>query len=118
MPNKNEELMLTIGRAIAKYRQASGLTQAQLAEILDMSNDAVSRMERGKTVPTILRLIELSEIFHCEVADLVTDSSNRSMDQARQLVRLLQDLENNERNELLNIVEKIVIFSKQRQEYN
>lgn len=63
MTNKNRQLMAQIGQAIAKYRQASGLTQAQLAEILDMSNDAISRMERGKTTPTVLRLVELSEIF-------------------------------------------------------
>ncbi|OOF88617.1 transcriptional regulator [Rodentibacter ratti] len=108
MPDKKQQLMLTVGRAITKYRQAAGLTQAQLAEILDMSNDAVSRMERGKTVPTILRLVELSEIFHCEVADLVIDSSNRSMDQARRLERLLQELENDKRSELLDLVERLI----------
>lgn len=48
MLDKNEQLLQTIGQAIAKYRQASGLTQAQLAEMLGISNDAVSRMERGK----------------------------------------------------------------------
>ena len=46
MLDKNEQLLQTIGQAIAKYRQASGLTQAQLAEMLGISNDAVSRMER------------------------------------------------------------------------
>lgn len=108
MTDKNRQLMEQIGQAIAKYRQASGLTQAQLAEILDMSNDAVSRMERGKTTPTVLLLVELSEIFHCEVADLLTDSSNRTMDQARTLERLLSQLDHGERSEFLAIVERLV----------
>ncbi|PJG83347.1 helix-turn-helix domain-containing protein [Caviibacterium pharyngocola] len=108
MTDKTQQIMQTIGRAIAKYRQASGLTQAQLAEILDMSNDAISRMERGKTVPTVLRLVELSEIFHCDVADLLTDSSNRTMDQARSLERLLDRLESHERAEFLALAERLI----------
>lgn len=108
MLDKSEQLIQTIGQAIAKYRQASGLTQAQLAEILGISNDAVSRMERGKTIPTVLRLLELSEIFHCEVADLVTETSNRSTDQAKVIEKLLQQLDSQQRSELLYLIERLV----------
>ncbi len=106
--DKSEQLIQTIGQAIAKYRQASGLTQAQLAEILGISNDAVSRMERGKTIPTVLRLLELSEIFHCEVADLVTETSNRSIDQAKVIEKLLQQLDSQQRSELVYLIERLV----------
>ena len=106
--DKSEQLVQTIGRAIAKYRQAVGLTQAQLAEILGISNDAVSRMERGKSVPSVLRLLELSEIFGCEVADLLTESSNRSIDQARKLELLFHHLEDGERSELVALIERLV----------
>ncbi|MGX2955789.1 helix-turn-helix domain-containing protein [Ursidibacter arcticus] len=108
MLDKNQQVMQTIGRAIAKYRQASGLTQAQLAEILGIGNDAVSRMERGTTIPTITRLLELSEIFQCEIADLVTDTSYRAVDQARVLEKLLAQLEDVERAELLLLIEKMI----------
>ncbi|WP_386697639.1 helix-turn-helix domain-containing protein [Lonepinella sp. MS14436] len=108
MLEKDAQLMKTIGRAIAKYRQASNLTQAELAEILGMSNDAVSRMERGKIVPSILRLFELSEIFHCEAADLLTETSNRSTDQARKLEILFDNLTSAERSELVDLLEKMV----------
>ncbi len=108
MLDKSEQLIQTIGQAIAKYRQASGLTQAQLAEILGISNDAVSRMERGKTIPTVLRLLELSEIFHCEVADLVTETSNRSTDQAKVIEKLLQRLDSQQRSELVYLIERLV----------
>lgn len=106
--DKHQQLMRTIGQSIAKYRQAAGLTQSQLAEILGIGNDAVSRMERGTTIPTILRLLELADIFHCEIADLVTDASNRPLDQARHLERLLTNLEHSERLELLNLIERML----------
>ncbi|MFZ7235044.1 helix-turn-helix domain-containing protein [Avibacterium avium] len=116
MQDKDKQLLLSVGQTIAKYRQAVGLTQAQLAEILEISNDAVSRMERGKSVPNILRLLELSEIFHCEIADLLTNSSNRSMDQARQLEQLLKGLDGYERAELLNLVERMLKWKAHKEE--
>ncbi len=112
MLDKNEQLLQNIGLAISKYRQASGLTQAQLAEILGISNDAVSRMERGKTIPTVLRLLELAEIFQCEVADLITETSNRATDQARALEKLLIHLDTEERSELLYLVERLIKWKK------
>lgn len=116
MSNKNKQIMQTIGKAISKYRQAAGLTQAELAEILGVGNDAVSRMERGTTVPTVLRLVELAEIFHCEVADLLTESSNRSIDQARQLEKLLSGLENADRSELLTLFERLIKWKQSPRE--
>ena len=108
MSDKQQQLMRAIGQSIAKYRQAANLTQAQLAEILGIGNDAVSRMERGTTTPTIIRLLELADIFDCEVADLVTDSSNRPHDLARQLERMLASLEHNERIELLSLIDRML----------
>lgn len=104
--------MQTIGRAIAKYRQAAGLTQAQLAEMLGVGNDAISRMERGTTVPSVMRLIELADIFDCELADLVTETSGRATDQARQLEKLLEGLIYSERSELLALMENLIRWKR------
>lgn len=108
MLEKKAELLHTIGNAVTKYRQSLGLTQAQLAEILGVGNDAVSRLERGVTVPTMLRLLELSEIFGCDVADLLTEGSARTVDQARYLESLLAKLSMQDRTELLKMIEQLV----------
>lgn len=110
MVDKKAELLQTIGSAVAKYRQSLGLTQAQLAEILGVGNDAVSRLERGVTVPTMLRLLELSDIFGCDVADLLTEGSARTVDQARYLEKLLAMLSASDRAELLKMVEQLVYW--------
>ncbi|WP_163571098.1 helix-turn-helix domain-containing protein, partial [Klebsiella pneumoniae] len=52
-----------VGRAIARNRIASNLTQEQVAERLGIGNEAVSRMERGVVMPTVARLAELADIF-------------------------------------------------------
>jgi transcriptional regulator with XRE-family HTH domain len=44
-----------IGRAIAKHRLESGLRQEQVVELIEIGNEAVSRMERGLVMPTVAR---------------------------------------------------------------
>lgn len=118
MVDKEQQIMRSIGKAISKYRQAVGLTQAELAEILGIGNHAISRMERGTTVPTVLRLIELSDIFRCDIADLVTDVSNRSIDQARALDKLLSQFNDAERAELVAILEKMIAWKLENKQHN
>lgn len=107
------ELGRMIGRAIAKYRQGAGLTQAQVAEVLNISNDAVSRMERGAIMPSAARLIQLAGIFGCDAADLLTEGSPHVADQSRQVAMLLVGLDEAERVHLLRIIEDMVAWYRQ-----
>ena len=110
-------LAQSIGRAIAKYRLMAGLTQAQVAERLNISNEAVSRMERGTIMPTVARLIQLAHIFDCEATDLLKESSQNIHDQARRLIDLMKQLNDTERQHLLGIVESMVAFYTMNKKY-
>ena len=102
----------SIGQAVAKQRKAVGLTQAQLAERLNLSLDAISRLERGNIGLTVERMVELAEIFGCETADLLHKGSTRVRDQARELEDLLQELAEEERIELLSLVRQMIEWKK------
>ena len=115
MPSKNSQLSKQVGLTIAKYRQQSGLTQNEVAEKLNIGYEAVSRMERGIVMPTVERLVELAEIFDCEAADLLTQSSNRIEDQSAQIKSLLSDLGEQDRLLLLDIITKLVNRFKMKQ---
>lgn len=104
----NTSAIKTVGNAIAKHRKAKKMTQAQLAERMGLSNDAISRMERGKIIPSVLRLFELAEIFDCDAADLLTDGSIRAPDQARQLTKMMSCLNQQQRSTLLEIISKMI----------
>ncbi len=52
----NDDLHLVVGRKIAKYRKAAGLTQQQLGDKLSVALETISRMERGATTPSIKTL--------------------------------------------------------------
>lgn len=69
----DEKLKQQIGANIAAYRKRAGLTQAGLAEKLNYSDKAVSKWERGESVPDVLTLMQLAEQFSVTVNDLLVD---------------------------------------------
>ena len=105
---ETKQLAALVGRAIARQRSRSGLTQEQVAERLGVGNEAVSRIERGIVMPNIERLVELATIFGCETADLLTEGSSRSEDQARRIYALLSRLEVADRDLVMDLVERLV----------
>lgn len=105
--NNHTSRIRDVGLSIAKRRMATGLTQEYVAEQLGIGVEAVSRIERGVVQPTISRLLELADIFKCNVADLLTESSPRVTDQASRLEQLLEPLNNADRTLVLDIIEKM-----------
>ena len=61
----------TIGERIARARRAADLTQADVAEKLGVSFQAVSLWERDETVPDTWNLIELAKVLKVSVSSLV-----------------------------------------------
>ncbi|MFJ3091133.1 helix-turn-helix transcriptional regulator [Streptomyces sp. NPDC086838] len=52
------------GRAVRDRRRANGMTQAGLAELAGMSQAAISRLERGKCMPTLYLLEKIAEALN------------------------------------------------------
>ena len=69
----DEKLKYQIGANIAAYRKRADLTQAGLAEKLNYSDKAVSKWERGGSVPDVLTLMQLANQFDITVNDLLVD---------------------------------------------
>ena len=62
---------IKIGRFIAERRKEQGLTQLQLAEKLNITDRAVSKWERGKSMPDVSIMLELCEALKISVNDLL-----------------------------------------------
>lgn len=61
-----------IGKFIAQRRKATGLTQAQLAEKLGITDRAVSKWETGKALPDTSLMLDLCHILEITVNDLLS----------------------------------------------
>ena len=62
---------ITIGTNIKRLRQESSMTQEQLAELLGVTNVAVSKWERGETMPDIGLLIPIAQVFNVSLDTLM-----------------------------------------------
>lgn len=62
---------LKIGKFIAECRKNENLTQAQLAEMLGITDKAISKWERGITMPDSSIMLELCGILKISVNELL-----------------------------------------------
>ncbi|WP_224245692.1 helix-turn-helix domain-containing protein [Hyalangium gracile] len=60
----NEELARKIGEAAREARQRAGLTQAEVASLVEITSMVYSRMERGKVMPSVPTLRRLCTVLH------------------------------------------------------
>lgn len=67
----SEKLKIQIGNRIAACRKQCGFTQAEVAEKLNYSDKAVSKWERGESLPDVMTLVLLAQQLGVTVNDLV-----------------------------------------------
>ncbi|MBW1692526.1 MAG: helix-turn-helix transcriptional regulator [Deltaproteobacteria bacterium] len=67
MSNSVEKL---IGARIARMRKEREITQEQLAELVDVATETISRLERGVSMPSLKILEKISYALHISLKDL------------------------------------------------
>jgi transcriptional regulator with XRE-family HTH domain len=65
----------TLGQNIYKARTATGLTQENVANDLDISVTSYAKIERGETNVPFMRLVQIAEYFHVDVVTLVNEKA-------------------------------------------
>lgn len=58
---------------IRQIRKARGLTQKQLADMIDVSESIISQYENGRKSPSNETLLKLGEALDCSVSDILDD---------------------------------------------
>jgi len=69
---------MNIGKRISKIRKEKGITQAELADLLYVTNKTISSWESERTEPGLEMLIKLSEILDCSIGYLVYGENPKS----------------------------------------
>ena len=73
-----------VGKQIADLRKVKGLTQNQLGERLNVSFQAVSKWERGETLPDVGILLDLAKVLETTV-DHILNGGQRMMEYTRRV---------------------------------
>ena len=73
---------IKIGVFLKELRKAKGLTQEQLAEVLNVSSRTVSRWENGSNMPDISMLVEIAVFYDVSIPEIVQgERKSETMDQ-------------------------------------
>ena len=88
------------GNKILQLRKQKNMTQKELADLLSVTDKAVSKWERGLNFPDLLTMEKIAQIFDTSVVELlgIEDYSNR------QVASEITDLANSEKQTLLKII--------------
>lgn len=107
MTSKEKRLATQMGKAIAVRRQQKGLTQAELAEKIDVEQETISRFERGATLPPLGRLADIADALSCPLEDLFRTGSPRPEDKAQAIAKSLSQLSDVDRQMVGDIIEQL-----------
>lgn len=93
------------GTFVAELRTEKGLTQRELAEQLYVSDKAVSKWERGQSLPDISMLMPLSELLGVTVTELLEG-------------RRIENAEEMDREQVETILQKAIGLSEEQSKPN
>lgn len=62
---------MSLGETIYRLRTEKNLSQGDLAEMLEVSRQSISKWENNSAVPDLEKIIKLSEIFEVSLDELV-----------------------------------------------
>ena len=71
------ELKQIIAENISALRREEGMTQAELAEKLNYTDKAVSKWERGESIPDVTVLKNIADLFGVKVDYLLTEDHGK-----------------------------------------
>lgn len=99
-----------IPKNIKRFRLSNKLTQEQLAECLNLDTQYYAQLERGERNFTLEKIINICEIFHIQVNDIIeiTDANDANVDTEEIINRLMPYLMELSPNQLAS-VEKFII---------
>jgi transcriptional regulator with XRE-family HTH domain len=108
---------MNLGTTLKKVREAKGLSQKELAGLLDMPQPQYSRIEGSKTDPAFSAVakmakalgISLSDLFN---ADEIFNDANTYDKTLMEKIRLIDTLDDTEKKSLFNIIDSLIAKKK------
>lgn len=98
-----------LGKRLRQQRQQRGLTMEQLAEMVGLSKNYISLIERGQKMPSTTTLVKIVNTLHISADVLLCDevvSVNSAVDE--ELDRRMKALEPHQRKAVLAILDSVL----------
>ena len=104
-----------IGERLRKLRKYMGLTQEQVAEILNVGRDAILRIEKGDRKIDLQELMSFSKLYNISMDELTTEEHTiNSSDVA--FARGFNELSEKDKKEIISLIEYKNILKSQNKD--
>ena len=98
-----------VGKRMQEVRKARGLTQAELAQMLDMSTKYISNMECGFKTPKLNTFVSIANALQCDANQLLADVLDVTTGQnSSQISDRLAALPAEEQRKILRVMEVMI----------
>ncbi len=101
-----------IGLFLKELRKEKSITQEELAEKLNVSNRTISRWETGNNMPDISLLVELSELYHVSIPEIIDGerkSENMNQETRDTAVKMAEYSKNEVRIEKNKVISSLLM---------
>lgn len=100
---------MTIGQNIKRFRRNANMTQEELADMLSISSQAVSRWETDATMPDITLIPALVSIFGVSSDELLGIDSIRQQENVDRCIQEIRNLyETHQYHDMLNTARQAI----------
>ncbi len=105
-----------VGHRIKLARRRRGLSQEKLAEQIDRSTEAISSIERGRTLPNFVTLERLAKVLGTPVRDFfdIGPESGENLKRSRLLVELIETARSLSDGDLELALEQVQALARKR----
>ena len=98
-----------VGRRIQEVRRSRGITQSELAQMLDLSTKYISNIECGFKTPKLNTFVAIANALQCDANSLLSDVLDTTTGQESGLVsKKLLELPAEEQRRLLRVLEVMI----------
>lgn len=107
-----------IGEKFKQYRKQMGLTQFQLAELVDLNEKQISRIEAGLNYPTYTTFSKLIEVLEINISEFTQDSKEEFDASQVELIKLIKKSDEREIKIFSDVIKTLKKSLKKYQTYD
>lgn len=87
-------MSLDFGKRLTECRKAKGLSQKELANLLNTSHSVIGKYEREEMTPSIEAAVKLANLLDTTVAYLLGENKDSDLLKDPKMLNRLQDIDN------------------------
>jgi len=111
---------MKLGEKITKLKKIKNLSQVALAEVTGISRDAISKYERGDSIPSVDYAKRIADALGVSLDYLVNDNDKEDVldNDAVKRIKEIQNLPNSEKDKIYSVIDALIRDYRTKKAYS